>query len=57
MAKNREISTYPDDALRARIEAAAKADHDRALGPMLLILAAEALDAREREKANGATAA
>lgn len=50
MAKNKVISTYPDEALRARLEAAAKADHDRALGPMLLILATEALDARDKAK-------
>ena len=41
------ISTYPDAELLARIEAAAKADHDRPIGPMVLILVREALDARK----------
>lgn len=45
------ISTYPDAELLARIEAAAKADHDRPIGPMVLILVREALDARDVVKA------
>lgn len=51
MAKNKVISSYPDDELRARIEAAAKADNGRAVGPMLLILAKSELDRRDRERA------
>jgi hypothetical protein len=51
MAKNKVVSTYPDAELLARLEAAAKADNGRALGPMVLILAKEALDMRDLKKA------